>query len=167
MKRLIGIIALLVFIVAISGCTSENTSNKTYSANGVTFVYPANATEDNVSTMQSAIGTSANILAVIGDESSFKFAVAKLNSSAGTLTLNEFLTDTNQSIKTNNQTYVRDSKITINGVDGTVIVYKDATYYYQEVYFVKNNTGYYAMLKSTTDNQPLFNQIVNSLQINQ
>ncbi len=167
MKRLIGIIAILVFVVAISGCTSENTSNKTYSANGITFNYPGNASEENTTTMQATLGSGVNILAVVGDDSSFKFAVAKLNSSSDIVSPSEFLAISNQSIKANNWTYVSDKTVTVNGVNGTVVVFKDANNYYREVYFVKNNVGYYAILKSSTDNQQLFDQLIASLQTTQ
>ena len=70
MKRLVFVLFILVVVVAASGCTSQNTSsNKTYSANGVSFTYPGNWTEQNMTTYQTQFGFTGTVLAVVGDGS--------------------------------------------------------------------------------------------------
>lgn len=49
MKKIMGIIILIVLIVAVSGCAVGNTSNATYSANGITFNYPSDFKEETFS----------------------------------------------------------------------------------------------------------------------
>lgn len=163
------VMLLIVFVVAISGCTSETTSNKTYSANGVTFVYPGNASEQNITALQATLGSAGEMLAVVGDNSSFKFGVAKINldSNQKLASLSEWGSNINASIKSGGDTYVREKNVTVNGVDGIMMVFKDSTYYYHEAFFIKNNTGYLAILQSTSDNQQLFDQIIASLQTTQ
>ncbi len=69
MKRLFFVLIMLVLVVAASGCTSQQStsSNKTYSANGVSFTYPGNWTEQNLTSLQSQVGSSADVLGVVGD----------------------------------------------------------------------------------------------------
>ena len=50
MKELIAILIILLGIIVISGCTT-NTTNKTYTANGVTFQYSSNLNQKNNDTL--------------------------------------------------------------------------------------------------------------------
>lgn len=45
MKKIIAILALIVLIVAVSGCTVSTTPEATYSANGISFEYPSDLKE--------------------------------------------------------------------------------------------------------------------------
>lgn len=168
MKRLYVVLVLLVMIVAISGCTTSQTaSNKTYSANGVSFTYPGNASEQNSSTFDSIAGSQGTVLASVGDNSSFDFGVIKIivGSNQQLNTINQWAKNMNATFKSENDTYVREKKVTIDGVDGYIMVAKDSQYYYQGAIFIKNNTGYLAFMRSDTDNQQLFDQIIGSLKI--
>ena len=167
MKRYLLILAMLAMIVAISGCTSENNSNKTYSANGVTFTYPGNATELNSSVIQAQVGSTGQLLGVVGDNSSFLFGVAKvnLNSDQRLATLSEWAASYNKTIATTNETYISEKNITIDGVSGIMIASNDSSFFYREAFFAKNGTGYLAILLTKTDDEALFNQIVNTLKI--
>ncbi len=169
MKRFLAILILLIMVVAISGCTSNTTSNKTYSANGVTFTYPGNGSEQNSSSIQAQVGSTGNLIGVVGDNSTFLFGVAKVNigSDQRLATLNEWAAAHNNSIKTNNETYITEKTMTVDGVDGIMLASNDSDFYYHEVFFIKNNTGYLAILLTKTNDQQLFEQIVNSLKITQ
>lgn len=46
MKKIMAVLALIVMIVTISGCTINTTTNGTYSANGIRFEYPSSLKED-------------------------------------------------------------------------------------------------------------------------
>lgn len=46
MKKKMAMLALIVLIVAISGCTVSTTPKATYSANGISFEYPSDLKED-------------------------------------------------------------------------------------------------------------------------
>jgi len=169
MKRIIAILVLLVMVVAISGCTTQTASNKTYNANGVTFTYPGNATEQNSSSIQAYIGSSGKILAVVGDNETFLFGVAKVNlaSDQRLSSLNEWATSFNKTIKSNNQTFITEKTMTVDGVKGIMMAFNDSSFYYREMFFIKNDTGYLAILLTKDNNQEMFDQIINSLQITQ
>ena len=167
MKRFIAVLVLLVMVVAISGCTSNVTSNKTYNANGVTFTYPGNATELNSSSIQSYIGSSGVMLAAVGDNKTFLFGVAKVNigSDQQLASINDWATSFNKTIKANNQTYITEKTMTVDGVKGKMMAFNDSSFYYRELFFIKNNTGYLAILLTENNDQALFENIINSLQI--
>lgn len=167
MRRFIAVLVLLVMVVAISGCTTTNTSNKTYNANGVTFTYPGNATEQDSSSIQSTVGSTGDMLAAVGDNETFLFGVAKinLNSSQRLATLSEWVTSLNKTVKSNGQTYITSKNMTINDVKAVMIAFNDSSFYYREAFFIKNDTGYIAILLTKNNDQQLFDDIVGSLKI--
>jgi len=167
MKRFLAVLLLLVMVVAISGCTTQNTSNKTYNANGVTFTYPANGTELNSSSIQAYIGSTGTMLAAVGDNKTFLFGVAKVNigSDQRLSSLSEWATSFNKTIKSNNQTYINEKTVTFDGVKGKMIAFNDSSFYYREMFFVKNDTGYLAILLTKDNDQALFDNIISTLKI--
>lgn len=46
MKEIMVVLAVIVLIVVVSGCTINTTPKGTYSANGISFEYPSNLKED-------------------------------------------------------------------------------------------------------------------------
>lgn len=164
---MISIILLISVIVAFSGCTNENTSNKTYSANGVSFTYPGNASVHNSSSIQDKVGSIGSILAVVGDNVTFLFSVAKinLNSDKRLSTLSEWAASNNESIKNNTESYIEEKNITVDGVNGIMMASNDSSYFYRKVFFIKNSTGYLAILYSKSNNEALFNNIISTMKI--
>ena len=169
MKRFLAVLLLLVMVVAISGCTTQTTSNKTYNANGVTFTYPGNGTELNSSSIQSYVGSAGNMLAVVGDNETFLFGVAKvkLGSDQKLASLEDWATSFNKTIKSGNQTYITEKTMTVDGVQGKMFAFNDSSFYYRELFFIKNDTGYIAILLTKDNNQEMFDQIISSLKITQ
>ncbi|MDD1775354.1 MAG: hypothetical protein LUQ24_07470 [Methanobacterium sp.] len=168
MKQYIAILLFLGMIVAISGCTSE-TSNKTYSANGVNFTYPGNASEMNSTSLQAQVGSTGTMIAMVGDNSTFLFGVAKVNiqSNQRLASLSEWATSYNNTLKASNETYISEKNMTVDGVNGIMITSNDSSFFYREVFFIKNNTGYLAILLTKNNDEQLFNDLVSSLRINQ
>jgi hypothetical protein len=168
MKQYIAILLFLGMIVAISGCTSE-ISNKTYSANGVNFTYPGNGSEMNSTSLQSQVGSTGTMIAMVGDNSTFLFGVAKVNlqSNQRLASLSEWATSYNNTMKASNETYISEKNMTVDGVNGIMIASNDSSFFYREVFFIKNNTGYLAILLTKNNDEQLFNDLVSSLHINQ
>ena len=61
MREILVIIAILGIIVCASGCTDNTTTTKTYSGNGVSFSYPGNWEELNVSSTQESVGDAGKL----------------------------------------------------------------------------------------------------------
>jgi hypothetical protein len=165
---LIGIIGILVLVVAVSGCTSTNTSsNKTYSANGVTFIYPGNWTEQNLTSLQTTIGSTGTALAVVGDGSGNKFGVAKRNigSNERVSSLSEWASGYNSSMQSQGSTYVSEKSLTVNGVDAYQMTFQDSGSYITDIFFVKNGTGYLVVHQSPNNDQQTLEQLLKNLQI--
>ena len=168
MKRFVLIIIMLVLIAAASGCTSQqNTSPKTYNANGVSFNYPGNWTEQNLSDLQSQLGSAGTVLAVVGDNSAYKFSIYKLNIGANQrlTTLSEFASNNNNTIKNQGKTYVSEKQRTIDGVNAYQITFQSSGAYITNVYFVKNGTGYISTYGAPNNDQQNLDLILDSLKI--
>lgn len=170
LKKLVLIIIILVLIVAASGCTSDNTSsNKTYSANGITFVYPGSWSEQNSTTLQSQVGSIGKVVAVVGDGSKSMFGIAKVNigSNERIASLNEWASSYNSTMKNQGVTYISEKTITVDGVDATMMTMKDpdSGTYITDVFFIKNGTAYLAVYASTNSDQQTFEQLLKNLHI--
>jgi hypothetical protein len=168
MKQYIAIMLFLGMIVAISGCTSE-TNNNTYSANGVNFTYPGNGSEFNSSSLQAQVGSNGTMIAMVGDNSSFLFTVVKINiaDNKRLSTLNEWAAMNNETIQNSSNTYISEKNITVDGVQGFMMTYNDSSKFHREVFFIKNNTGYLAILLTKNNDKQLNNNLLSSLRIKQ
>jgi hypothetical protein len=158
---------LLVVAVAASGCTSQNASNKTYSANGVSFVYPGNWSEQNSTSLETQLGSSADVLAVVGDGSSYKFGFSKLNigSNQRVATLSEWASSYNSTMKSKGNTFVSGKTSTVDGVKAIQITMLASGTYVTDIFFVKNGTGYLGVYASPTNDTEIFDQIMQSLKV--
>ena len=170
MKRIFLIIIMLVLVVAASGCTSENSSsNKTYSANSVTFVYPGSWSEQNSTTLQSQVGSIGSVIAVVGDGSKSMFGIAKINvgSDERIASLNEWASSYNNTMKNRGVSYVSEKTLTVDGVDAMSMTLKesDSGSYVTDIFFVKNGTAYFAVYASTINDQQAIEQILKNLHI--
>ena len=167
MKRLVLIIMLLVVAVAASGCTSQNASNNTFSANGVSFIYPGNWSEQNSTSLAKELGSSADVLAVVGDGSSYKFGFAKLNidSNQRVATLSEWASSYNSTMKGKGNSYVSGKSSTIDGVKAIQITMVASGIYVTDVFFVKNGTGYLGIYASPKNDTEILDQLMQSLKV--
>jgi hypothetical protein len=169
MKRLFFVLIRLVLVVAASGCTSQQTasSNKTYSSNGVLFIYPGNWSEQNSTSLQSQLGSSGNVLAVVGDGANNKFGFAKLNigSNQRVATLSEWASNYNSSMKEQGSTYVSEKSLTVDGVKAYQITMQDSGIYVTDVFFVKNGNGYLAVHASPNNDQKTLEMLMKNLTV--
>jgi len=159
---------MLVVVVAISGCTSQNTSsNKTYSANGVSFTYPGNWTEQNITSYQTQFGSAGNVLGVVGDESNNTFGVVKLNigSNQRVATLSEWASSYNSTMKNGGSKYVSEKPLTVDGINAYQVTMIDSGNYVTDVFFVKNGTGYVATYSSLTNDTANLDLLMKDLKI--
>lgn len=165
MKRLLFIFIMLVIVVAASGCTSQQnaTSNKTYSANGISFNYNANWTEQNSADLQSKVGSSANVLGEVGDGSNL-FGIEKLLSH-NVATINAWASNYNASLKNNGFTYVSEKSLKVDGVNAYQITAMNAQGYLTDVFFVKNDTGYVAIYSTANNNTETLDLLMKSLKV--
>jgi hypothetical protein len=157
------VLTILGLIVAISGCTSE-TSNKTYSGNGLSFSYPGNWSQLNNTEFQNSIGSSGTLLVVFGDKGQDRFGIGTVNLGANQVlrTPSEWATSMNSS---SGFEYISGKTITIDGVNGYQLSMKDTSnnYNYYYAYWVKNNTGYLSVLSSPNNVQAIFDGVTQSV----
>jgi hypothetical protein len=167
MKRLVLVIVLLVVAVSASGCTSQNISNKTYSANGVSFIYPGNWSEQNATSLETELGSTGDVLAVVGNGSNYKFGFAKLNigSNQRVATLSEWASNYNSTMRSKGSTYVSEKSSTVNGVKAYQLTMQSAGTYVTDVFFVKNGTGYLAVYASKSNDTEILDQLMQSLNV--
>lgn len=170
MKKWIVLLVLLALVVSVSGCTSQNTTNnKTYSANGVSFTYPGSWSEENTSTLQSELGSAGTVIVVVGDNSTNKFGVAKANLAGGQTISNvdEWASNYNSTMKNAGSTYVSEKKLTVDGVDASQMTFQNSGVYITDIFFIKNNVAYLAVLASTNNDQKILDLLLKNLKINQ
>ena len=167
MKKWISILAVLILIVTISGCTNNQTqpANKTYSGNGLSFVYPGNWNELDKTAYQSALDDKGELLAVVGDGSTM-FGIARLNKvkNQTNITLNNLVVYYNSTFNKGTE-YVSEDLVTVDGVKGYEITVKASGNYLSGVLFIKNSTNYLAVFESSDNSQKTFNQIISSLKV--
>ena len=168
MKKWILIMVVLVMVVIISGCTTNQTqpANNTYSANGLSFIYPGNWEEMDKTTYQSILGDKGELLVLVGDGAVDAFGIAKLNSIAGqNATLSDLVMNYNSTLKSNGTEYVSEKYMTVDGVKGYEITVKGSENYFSSVLFIKNNTSYLVVFESSDNDQQTFDWIINSLKM--
>lgn len=151
MKRLIYILVVVSLVVSISGCTSDEwATNKTYSSNGIIFVYPGSwdvnvnksITFPSDSVKQALVGTSDEIL-----------GVGTIN---GQNLTNDQLQETINSVVSDykNQGYGSEKNITVDGVTATIITSQKAGsdgFYTSFAAWVKSGTIYYVVYMSKSN----------------
>ena len=165
MKKWIFILLSLALIISISGCTTSQAPpvNKTYSANGLSFVYPGNWSELDKTTYQSALGNKGELLAVVGDGSNYTFGVARLNRVEKDVSLGSIVKYYNSTL--NGTEYVSGGSAVVNGVGGYEITVKASEKYLSGLLFLKNSTTYLAVFESSDNDQKLFNRILTTLKV--
>lgn len=167
MKKWILTLAILALIVAISGCTNNQTQpvSKTYSANGLSFIYPGDWSELDKTAYQSALNGKGELLAVVGDGSTM-FGIAKLNKAKNqtNVTLNNLVVYYNSTFNKGTE-YVSEGSVTVDGVKGYEITVKASDNYFSGILFIKKSTNYLAVFESSDNNQKTFNQIISSLKV--
>jgi hypothetical protein len=163
---ILGLIGILVLVVAASGCTSQSTSNKTYSANGVSFTYPGAWSELNSTDLQKSLSAST-VLGLVGNNTN-EFYVAKVNVGSNQVvsSISQWASGYNSTIKSNGWTFVSGKSLTVDGVPAYQITAQtNSSYYGTDVFFVKNSAPYLAVYVSPSNDQQTLENILNSLKI--
>ena len=168
MKKWIFVLAILALIIAVSGCTTSQQApaDKTYSINGLSFIYPGTWSELDKTSYQSALNGKGELLAVVGDGSTM-FGVARLNkiNNQTNVTLDNLIQYYNATLNANGTKYVSESPVTVDGVKGYKMTVKASENYLSGVLFIKNSTAYLAVFESSDNDQETFNQILNRLKV--
>jgi len=168
MKKWMFVLAILALVIAVSGCTTSQQApaNKTYSVNGLSFVYPGTWIELDKTAYQSALDDKGEILAVVGDGSTM-FGVARLNKikNQTDVTLNSLILYYNATLNANGTKYVSEGPVTVDGVKGYKMTVKASENYLSGALFIKNSTSYLAVFESSKNDQKTFNHILNSLKV--
>jgi len=168
MKKWISMLAILIMVVTISGCTTNQTqpANKTYSASGLSFTYPENWEELDKTSYQSVLGNKGELMVLVGDGAGNAFGIAKLrNIGSQKPTLNYLVMNYNSTLKSNGTEYVSERYLTVDSANGYEITVKSSSNYYSALVFVKNDTGYLAVFQSTGNDQQTFDNIISSLKV--
>lgn len=174
-KTIIPIVFLIVALVAVSGCTSNNgnsTSVKNYTGNGVSFNYPGNWTlENQTSGNDTIMVTDLSSMNASRVTTSFQVQIIPLNG----LTEQSALAQFNNTIHPSEWKKISNNTLTINDKTAYQRTYiaNDTNYNqtmrYSEILFVKNGNIYILTLQApdnTFDSvKSKFDTIINSLKI--
>ncbi|HHY00805.1 MAG TPA: hypothetical protein GX531_05460 [Methanothermobacter sp.] len=163
MREILVMIAILGIIVCASGCTDNTPTTKTYSADGVTFSYPANWNVLNSSSTQESVGDAGKVLVTVGIEDQDIFGLFSVNVGANQVlsTPSEWLANMKQTLGSD---YVSSKNITVDGEEGVQLTTQDNDgYNYYYAFWNKNGKGYMALLTTTTESQDVFNSIINTV----
>ena len=160
MKSLIYILIVVSLVVAISGCTSDEwATNKTYSANGITFTYPGTWSSDLNKTITMPAGSASQAILGTNDQA---FALSTVNGQNLTTdqlqqVINNVVTDFK------NQGYGSEKNMTVDGVTATMITSQKADsdgFYTSYVAWAKNNTIYYVTYVSKENSTATLERIL-------
>jgi PsbP-like protein len=156
---ILGILSILMIVVAVSGCTSSNTTNKTYTGMGISFQYPATWTVENItiSTPDKGVGGIEKI------DSLKAFAAGPPTIPA---TLDSVSTEMENSIEGTKEK----KEITIAGVPGIEYIsngtFEDVGGQRFDVYFANGDVLYNLFLRSVSpahSDENGFDMMVNTM----
>jgi hypothetical protein len=170
MKKIFPVLALLVLVVALSGCTGDQWStNKTFSGNGLTFVYPGTWSNEDPNQFGTTQNTTS-IASVGNSEYGFvvnSIAVPQVVQSNSDLFL-QTLTPTISNYP--NATLVSTKNITLDGVQGVQVNYNDVkglssgdTILSFNVW-IKNSKAWMAVYGSKTNDTATLDRILSTVQ---
>lgn len=163
MRKIILLVLILFITVAISGCTSKQTPQaKNYSANGLSFTYPGNWEEMDISFYQNILGDKGEALVLVGDESNSAFGIARIKEK--NQTLNDLLKTYNSTLNIDIQ-YISEEPITVDNVKRDKMMVKAFENYFTGILFEKNGITYLIISRSPNNDQQVFDQIIKSLKI--
>ncbi len=163
MKKLLLILVVLSVVVMASGCTSSDpwSSNKTYSSNGVTFVYPASWSV-NASSVTTPSGSDVIVSVGSTDEG---FAIGNINvSDLPSASVLDMVNELVQQYKT--QGYLTEKAVSVDGVNATMLTTQNKTssgFYNSIAYWAKNSKLYYAVYVSKNNGTQTMDRILSSL----
>jgi hypothetical protein len=170
MKRIIILLALFVLVVAASGCTGDQWStNKTFSGNGLTFVYPG--TWSNEDSNQSGSIQNSTPIASVGN-SEYSFMVASLAvPQAVQSNSDQFLQTITPSLSNYpNATLASNKTISVDGVSGIQVNYNDVKGMNSGdttlslVVWIKNSKAWLASYGSKTNDTATLDRILSTVQ---
>jgi hypothetical protein len=176
MKRhLFLVLAILMVLVLVSGCTNtNNSSGKTYDANGITFVYPTSWKE--VSASQLNLTAAQNNLLIVADEKSLqnnKFISVTVQKSSANQSLSDVVASQMKFLRAAKVQDLSEKNLTINGTAATEITYtgnvSGVNRAESTVFLVKNNNIYFLIFNTPTEDydsqRANFDTIVGSFQV--
>lgn len=118
-KAIFGIMGLLLFVVLVSGCTSQMGS-KTYNANGVNFTYPADwVVNDSNNTL-----SGFTVIANVENSTKGKFTYFKVSKKdiTSNVTLQESYNSILNSIKQNSSNKdIKEENFTVDGIKANLL----------------------------------------------
>jgi len=169
MKKLMFILGLLVLVIAASGCTSDQwSSNKTYTGNGLTIVYPGGWSDKN--NQFPSLENATQILSVGND--GYGLRVDKISiPGASLLNNNTILGAVTNIVKSSiNGTVVSEKDINVDGASGFQINFSNDTLvsdneFISYALWIKNDTVYIATYGSKNNDTGTFDKIINNIKL--
>lgn len=169
MKKLILILTVMTLAVMASGCTDTQTTNKTYSGDGISFIYPGDWNEVDKSDMQSTVGSIADVLVAVGKDNDNVFAIEEVNLQSGQKATSpkEWGSNYKSVMQSAGLQVVGSESLTVDGSAAYLVTAKDnkSGTYLTDVYFAKKGKAYIAVYVSKTSDRQILDQILNSLKI--
>jgi PsbP-like protein len=160
----LGILAILMVVVAISGCTNDtnletNIINKTYSGHGITFKYPSDWSQ-NTSTNVKSLGEQVVSFTKADGDNIYVFNVS-VNQSSGR-SLNSFINEYRKTGTTINEEPVKIAGVTGHRIYNTATTKGEGNNLW--FIFIKNGKIYTLFFSDYYVIQDDINTIVNTFQ---
>jgi hypothetical protein len=162
MRHELIVIAILGLIVALSGCTINTETNKTFSEDGINFTYPGDWEVLN-DTAFGDVGNSSEVRAAVGIEGEEVFIIATpiIRTGEYLRSPTEWLTNVKSSL---GSAYVSDKTFPVDGEEGILITSKDNGEYVYFLNWNKDGKGYIAAFRSQNESLDTFESIAKTIQ---
>jgi hypothetical protein len=166
MKKVIFVLAILVLVVALSGCTGDQWStNQTYSGNGITVVYPGSWATVDANNLKGLSDQNSTVLVGLGSS----------DVTFGVLSTEVNQTVDMQQLKTSfksaptNATLVSEKDVNIAGVQGFQLDFSNSNAvqgqpYVTEVVWQKGNKVYILALASKNNETQTIEKMIPYIQ---
>lgn len=158
-------LGILAVVVMASGCTTDTTTNKTFSSNGISFTYPGSWSELNNTDFANEYGT---IAAAVGDEANnqtFILETVNIRKGQKMASTTEWAAAYRSGMEGAGFTFVSGKARTVDGQNGYEVVMQKEGIYTSNTYFQKGGTPYLAAFASTSNDAETVDMILNSLKV--
>ena len=164
-KVIIPVLLVILAVVGVSGCVIGTPANNTYSANGITFDYPANWTELDDSYVEEDIGNNTDAIFSLGNDTArLSFGKVVLKDGNVLNTLPGWTTAMRTTAAIFGYDFLSEKSLTVAAEDAYQVRFKtdEDLPYYTAIYFIKDDDGYIMVYQSDNEDIDTLDAILNN-----